>query len=283
MKWLHLLAGCLLASNLHAADSMKIQKDLPYAEIEGADPKSLMLDVYSPTSPGPHPVFVYVHGGGWKAGDKAQVGDKPAIFTAKGWSFVSINYRLLPAGRHPKNVEDVAAALAWVHDHIAESGGDPGRIFIMGHSAGAHLAALVATDEHPLKKAGKPLSIIKGVIPLDTRAYDVTRIPADAGAVKVFPADSEGQKDASPLHHVAAGKGIPPFLIAYSKGAQVVDVDLRRSVARDFQKKLNDAGIEATIAPAENLTHGQINQLFGTDQNPVTAQAWEFLKRLGEK
>ena len=83
------------------------------------------------------------------------------------------SYRLLPAGRHLANVNDVAAAIAWVHDHAAENGIDPDAIFVMGHSAGAHLAALVATNPAPLRKAGEPLGILKAAIPVDTMAYDI--------------------------------------------------------------------------------------------------------------
>ena len=99
--------------------------------------------------------MVYVHGGGWKRGDKSRVGEKVEFFTGRGWVFVSVNYRLLPEGAHPANVNDVARALAWVHDHATDYGGDPDRLFLMGHSAGAHLAALVATSEGASPRGGE--------------------------------------------------------------------------------------------------------------------------------
>ena len=119
------------------------------------------LDVYALNDAKRAPVMVYVHGGGWRRGDKSAVGRKAQFFTGLGWVLVSTNYRLLPEGKHPTNVQDVAQALAWVHDHVAEHGGDPERIFLMGHSAGAHLAALVATDERHLKAAGKTLALLR--------------------------------------------------------------------------------------------------------------------------
>jgi acetyl esterase/lipase len=114
------------------------------------------LDLYLPDAPSKAPVMVYIHGGGWAKGDKAAVGLKPAFFNGKGWIFVSVNYRLLPEGKHPANVGDVALALAKVHDQVAEKGGDPGKLFVMGHSAGAHLAALVAT----LASVGVPVHAV---------------------------------------------------------------------------------------------------------------------------
>lgn len=114
--------------------------------------------------------MIFVHGGGWRRGDKSAVVRKAAFFTGDGWLFVSVNYRLVPEGRHPTNVQDVANALAWVHNHSAEVGGDPDAICLMGHSAGAHLASLVATDERYLENAGHSLGILNGVIALDTQA-----------------------------------------------------------------------------------------------------------------
>ena len=144
----------------------------------GVEAKSHSLDVYAPKDAKHAPVIIFIHGGGWRNGDKSNpgVGSQPAAhFCAEGFVFVSINYRLTPAGKHPANIQDVAKAVAWVHDHIAEHGGDPAQINIMGHSAGAHLTALVATDETRLKAEGKPLSILKRAILLDTAAYDIPR------------------------------------------------------------------------------------------------------------
>ena len=111
------------------------------------DHPAQQLDIYHPKKTKDAPVMVYIHGGGWRRGDKDRVGEKAVFFNSKGWVFISANYRLLPEGRHPNNVDDVAKAIAWTHDNIKKYGGDPEEIFIMGHSAGAHLAALVVTHE----------------------------------------------------------------------------------------------------------------------------------------
>ncbi|MEB3186738.1 MAG: alpha/beta hydrolase, partial [bacterium] len=141
------------------------------------------LDVYgSRVTSMRRPVVVYVHGGGWRMGDKAhQMVDKPAYFNAQGYVFVSINYRLadpaLPVGKrpmHPDQVRDVASSLGWVRSNIARYGGDPSRIALIGHSAGAHLAALVASNPRFLNELRFPFSSLKGVIANDTASYDLT-------------------------------------------------------------------------------------------------------------
>ena len=97
------------------------------------------VDLYLPDASGPRPAVVYVHGGEWTKGDKAEVSFKPKFFTENGVVFVSTNYRLFPAAKHPAHASDVAAAVRWTVDHIAEYGGDPKKVVLMGHSAGCHL------------------------------------------------------------------------------------------------------------------------------------------------
>src|SRR5882724_7332783 len=127
----------------------KIRRGLPYAEPKN---ERQMLDVYAPTEGKNHPVVVWVHGGGWQAGDKKDVDKKPQAFVDKGFVFVSVNYRLLKDTVTIKQMgEDVAKAIRWVHDHAKDYGGDPDTMMVMGHSAGAQLAALVCTDDRYLK------------------------------------------------------------------------------------------------------------------------------------
>jgi len=261
------------------ASAATVKSDLAY----GDDPLQ-KLDVYLPDAPVKAPVMVYIHGGGWAKGDKAAVGAKPAFFNDKGWIFVSVNYRLLPEGKHPVNVNDVALAIAMVHNKAAEKGGDPDKIFVMGHSAGAHLAALVATDPKPLEKAGKTLSILKGVISLDTNAYDLPALVGTAAKPfydSVFGSDPAILRDASPRLHVAAGKNIPPFLICYSRGMGKNAEPVRSGAAESFRSSLEKAGIPAAVIDASDRNHGEINQWFGrADDAKVTGKAWAFLESL---
>ena len=272
-----LLFICLISPVLTFAGTVKF--DISY----GDDPLQ-KLDVYLPDQPVKAPVMVYIHGGGWMKGDKKAVGENPAFFNGKGWIFVSINYRLLPEGRHPENVNDVALAIAKIHDRAPEEGGDPEKIFVMGHSAGAHLAALVATDPRPLVKAGKSLGILKGTIALDTNAYDIPRLIAELPAelyTEVFGSDAAEQKDASPQFHVAVDKGISPFLICYSAGMGRRPQATRPIAANAFREVLDAAAIPAEVVDASDRNHGEINQWFGRDDDAkVTGKAWEFLSAL---
>src|SRR5262249_5003934 len=148
----------------------KIHRDLPYAEPKN---ERQLLDVYAPSEGTNHSIVFWIHGGGWKAGNKSGVQKKPQQFVAKGYVLFSTNYRFVPAVTVKEMTSDIAKAIRWVHDHAREYGGNPDSIFVMGHSAGAHLAALVCTDDRYLKAEGLSLSIIKGCVPVDTAVYDV--------------------------------------------------------------------------------------------------------------
>ena len=153
----------------------------------------------------------------------------------------------------------------------------------MGHSAGAHLAALVATSEAPLRKAGKSRKILKGVIPLDTNAYDIAKL-MDSGARfygEVFGDDPDLWKDASPITHVAEDAGIPPFLICYTRGMRQLMNPQRPVQANAFAEALRAAGIAAEVVDASDRNHGEINQRFGrADDEKVTGAAVKFLEAI---
>ena len=110
-----------------------VRRDIPYVK-DGHERQ--VLDVYSPAGAKGLPVVFWIHGGGWQTGDKSSVQVKPRAFVDKGFVFVSTNYRLLPDVDMGTIVRDVAKSIRWVHEHIAEYGGDPERLFVMGHSAG---------------------------------------------------------------------------------------------------------------------------------------------------
>ncbi len=260
-------------------------RDIRYAgDAETGSPLQC-LDVYTSEKAKAAPVMVYVHGGGWKRGDKRAVGRKAAFFVDSGFVFVSVNYRLLPEGRHPNNVDDLAAALGWVHDHVARYGGDPGAIFLMGHSAGCHLVSLVATDHRRLAKHGKSPAILRGVVANDTQTYDLPALIERAAGTAlyrdVFGTDPETQRDASPLHHVARGKHVPPFLILYSAGiAPGRENPGWRAQAEAFAAALRDAGVHAEVVDASDRTHAEINQRLGDLEDDVTGRVMSFINAI---
>ncbi len=204
-------------------------KDIPFASLPGVDPNLLSLDIYSmdPTmhpAPVNAPVIIYVHGGGGTRGDKAwprDLGEKPVFFPRKlGMLFVSVNYRLNEDGQYPAAQQDVANAVAWVHDHIAEYGGDPNNIVLAGHSAGAGLVSLVATNEAFLKNAGKDLSVLKGAITIDGGGFNGLRgVDTPEGRARLTERYGPNRSDweaASPLHIAARENNyIPAWLLLH--------------------------------------------------------------------
>jgi len=261
-------------------------RDVRYATAAGVDANLQSLDIYAPMGAKNAPVVVGFHGGGWRGGDKRSFGRLAEVFTPSGYVFVSGNYRVAPAATHPALAEDVAAALAWVQDHIAEHGGDPKRIFVTGHSAGAHLASLAAVDERHMKKAGKDLSLLKGAILLDAAGYDLAAYLASPEATagmtdmihQTFGKTEAGWHDGSPNAHVAPEKNIPPFLIVFG-GTQFGSATGAPALA----EKLKAAGV-----PAEAVKFPKSHQDFALDlQKPddsMTKLVMAFLaKHSGSK
>src|SRR5438552_9308797 len=221
-------ACCLLiaVACLSEARAQDVKRNLPYAEPAH---ERQVLDVYSPRGAKDLPVVFWIHGGGWQAGDKSSVQLKPQAFTDRGFVFVSTNYRLLPGVDMGTIVRDIAKSIRWVHDHIAEHGGDPNRLFVMGHSAGAQLAAFICTDDRYLKSEGLSLAMIQGCVPVDGDTYDVPAIietsetrrrvhglpQAKFGHREKFGNDPAKHRDFSAVTHVASNEGIAPFLILH--------------------------------------------------------------------
>lgn len=212
----HLLA-LFLAVSAFAAEPL-VTRDVFYTEAKN---KLQSLDVYAPPLGDQHPVVVWIHGGGWTKGDKAALQMKPQALVEKGYVLVSINYRLVPVVTLKDLMGDIASSIRWVRDHAKEHHGDPDRIVIMGHSAGAHLAALLCTDDRYLKAAGVPMNCLKGCVPLDVSAYDIPKRLKDGGDTpatsytNVFGTTEAEQREFSPVYFVAKDKAIPPFLLLH--------------------------------------------------------------------
>jgi arylformamidase len=270
------LALISVASTLTAAE-MKVTRDVPY--VTPASPRRL-LDVYAPAEGKDRPVVVWIHGGGWRQGDKAAVQQKPQAFVDRGFVFVSINYRFVPQVTIKEMTGDVAKAIRWVHDHAGEHGGDGKRLFVMGHSAGAHLAALVCTDDRYLQAEGLPLSIVKGCVPVDTAAYDVPRRFAESPAGKgeagraIFGSDEAMHRELSPITYAGKVKQIPPFLILH-----VADRPDSTAQSIAFAAALKKADVEATLVPGEGKTHGTINSELGRSDDKPTQALFDFMDK----
>ncbi|MCA8940392.1 MAG: alpha/beta hydrolase [Planctomycetes bacterium] len=257
-------------------------KALPAYDLAYGEHEKHKLDIYGPSERASQPIMLYVHGGAWAIGDKRAVHSKAEYFVDKGWLFISINYRLTPEVVHPEHVRDTAKAIAWVLDNIAAYGGDAKQLYLMGHSAGAHLVSLVATDERRLAEWGKGLSDIKGVISNDINAYDlvdlISRQPMEL-YTRPFGTDPETLRDASPMHHLAKGKGIPPFLITRSRGMSMRVNPNRELAAEGFAKALRAVDVEASVFDGSDRSHGEINHRIGQADDDLTALIWETLQR----
>jgi arylformamidase len=278
--------GLGLASITHA---QTVTTSLPYAQPPN---ERQMLDVYAPANAKKLPVVFWIHGGGWVVGDKTSVQVKPKAFVDKGFVFVSTNYRFLPKVDMESIVRDIASSLHWVHDHIGEYGGDPNRILVMGHSAGAQLAALICTDDRYLKAEGLSLAIIKGCVPLDGDTYDVPLIIETAAArrkalgqpdpkfghYEKFGNDPAKHRDLSAVNHVSRDKGIPPFLILH-----VSDDPNTTAQAQRLASVLSEAGISTTRFGAKNTNHTKLNDKLGLADDPATKELFAFVDKLLKK
>lgn len=265
--------------------------DVRYDEIEGVDPNLLSLDLYLPeVSEGctPVPVVAYVHGGGFTIGDKRhKVLDKVALANGEGWAFASINYRLSPRPpdlddpdrvKYPDHNRDIAAALGWLHDHAAEVGVDAARIALMGHSAGAFLVALQATEPSFNDAVGLDATDIVCTIPLDTSTFDIRIARGNRRAAHVmyrnaFGDDPEVREAASPLVQADPNEGTGPFLLVTRLP------EGRDRGARDFAAALDAVGIEVQILNAVGYTHAEVNDAVGRPgETVVTPTLTEFLR-----
>jgi arylformamidase len=243
----------------------------------GPDPKQ-RLDLVRPAGVAKAPVLLFVHGGGWSIGDKSQAAGNKAVWAnSKGWAFASANYRLVPQATVEQQAADVASAIAWLRTNAAREGLDPDRIVLMGHSAGAHLAALVGTDPQYLKTAGVQLSAVKGVVLLDGAGYDVpTQASAEMNIVKpmydaAFGTDPKRQAALSPTRHAAA-PNVARWLI--------LPTERRRdsqAQSKGLAEALNRAGLSATVVAVPGESHGSLNKGLGEPGDFATEQVERFM------
>lgn len=281
-----LAAGLPLAAQECAPAPARNLLDVPYVLRPGTAVRLTSLDAYVPARADgcvPAPAIVWVHGGGWRAGDKSNgVRDKIAFAHALGAAFVSVNYRLSPDPprldaparvKWPDHPRDVAAALAFVRARGGEVGIDPERLALLGHSAGAHLVADVATDPAFFAEHGFGLDAVRCTASLDTQAYDLLAAQAaweEEGAVlyeNAFGSDPELLRRASPQTHVAPGQGIAPMLVVFRGAAE------RQALQLGFAGALSAAGVPTTLLDATSLTHGEVSERIGQPGDTIMTPA----------
>jgi acetyl esterase/lipase len=243
----------------------------------GSNPKQ-RLDLVKPVGVTKAPLLLFVRGGGWSIGDKAHAAPEKARWAnSRGWAFASANYRLVPQATVEQQVADVASAIAWLRANAAKEGLDPDRIVLMGHSAGAHLVALVGTDPRYLQTAGVPMSAIKGVVLLDGAGYDVpSQASAEMNLVKpmyeaAFGSDPKRQAALSPTRNAAA-PNVARWLILPIERRQD-----SQAQSKGLAEALNRGGASASVVVVPGESHGSLNKGLGESGHFATGQVESFL------
>jgi acetyl esterase/lipase len=249
-----------------AADgpNVRVVRDVPY--LSDGSPKHT-LDVYVPEGRRGGPVIVSLYGGGLTAGDKNQQAFVGQRFASAGIVTAVVNYRLTPEVSHPAHARDAAASIAWVKSHAADYGGDPNQLFVIGHSAGAYLTALIATDERYLAAEHLALSSLRGVVPVSAFYWIERPDVAPARDKRIWGADPTKWPDASPAQHLH--NHVPPMLILYADG----DDGWRRDQNTEAAKALKAAG----------NTHVEIAQIGGRTHNSIWSRMSEANDEAAER
>jgi len=252
-----------------APDSTKveIQKDIPYVDLPTDEAKQ-KLDLYIPKGVAKPPVLLFMHGGAWRFGDRNLYFGFGTRFASQGILVIVPSYRLAPKFPHPAQIEDTAAAFAWVVKNIEKYGGDSSRIFVAGHSAGGHLVALLTLDESHLKPHGLSPKLIRGTI-AHSGVYDLVVI-GDSQA-SVFGNNAGVRRKGSPLFHIK--EATAPFLVGYCQW----DYPTLPAQAREFCATLQAAGTKAELIYVPNENH--ISEMLSilNDQDPLFKSALPFI------
>jgi acetyl esterase/lipase len=221
-----------------------LTRDIPYAQ----DARHT-LDICRPRGAAVAPVVVFFYGGGWRSGSKRLYRYVARALARRGYVAVLPDYRIYPEVRYPDFLVDGAAAVRWTKDNVARFGGDPQKIFLMGHSAGAHIAAMLAVDPVWLRKTGlAPDRDIAGLIGL-AGPYDF--LPLRDQTLKIIFGGAD-RPETQPICHVAPG--VPPALLVTGDADKVVDP----GNSTRFADRLRAAGNDATALIYPRVGHFNI-------------------------
>ncbi len=256
--------------------SVRVVRDVDYvANADYPDGKD-RLDIYIPDGARNAPVIFSIHGGALEAGDRREERFVGQRFAGAGYVTVVISYRLSPAVSHPAHIQDVAAAFAWVARNIASHGGDPGRILVIGHSAGAYLAMLLAADPRWLAVHQLSPRAIAGVAPVSGFYWVDREGVGPDRPTYVWGSDRKGWVDASPAKYLRAD--MPPVLLLDTDG----DEAWRQRQKAAFAEALRAAGNkDVTVHKVRGRTHMSVWTEMNDDESEETSsQILRFAKRL---
>jgi acetyl esterase/lipase len=251
-----------------------VEKDIPYAD--GGDEQK--LDLYLPREKG-FATVVFTYGGGWHSGSRKSVAAVGETLQGLGFGCALLSHRLSPRDKFPAQADDVSAGFAWVKRHIADRGGDPGHVFLAGHSSGAQLSLLLATDPRYLAKHELSPADVGGVVGLSSPVDLEPRkdgqgfgnvLMAGRGA-DVFSRNADVMKDASPIQHVS--KGLPPVLLVVGER----DFPMLEGDARAFVQKAKDLDRPAALFVARGCDHMGVVKALVEGKSTVQEQVVKFL------
>ena len=206
-----------------------------------------LLDIYSPARKKARaPVVVFFYGGGWETGDRESYLFAGAALAARGFVTAIPDYRLYPAVRFPGFIEDAAAAVGWVRDNADRFGGDPDRMVLMGHSAGAYIAAMLGLDGRWLRPFDISPRRLRGLVGL-SGPYDF--LPLHSATLKSIFGAGEGLADTQPINFV--GNGVPSAFLATSRRDRYVDPGNTRRLA----ERIGQHGGRVTVKVYDRLSH----------------------------
>jgi acetyl esterase/lipase len=238
-----------------------VELDVPYAE--GGDQHK--LDLYLPEQRG-FTTIVFTYGGGWRTGSRKSVTRIGEQLQRLGFGCALLSHRLGPKDKFPAQAEDVAAAFAWVKKNIGAKGGDPKRVVLMGHSSGAHLSLLLATDPRYLARHKLSPADIAAVVGLST-PVDLEPRPDTRGF-------GDALKAASPIQHVS--KDLPPtLLVVGDKDLPMLERDARR-----FAEKAKEAGRGVTTFVGKGCDHMGVVRSLLEDRSAIREKVLAFLKNV---
>lgn len=222
----------------------------------GSDPAQkleMIVPADSAARKGPLPIVVFIHGGGWRSGDPHDYRFIARALVPEGYAVVLAGYRLYPKAQYPGMLEDGAAALRWVADNAAAQGGDPQRIVLMGHSAGAYNAVMLGLDQRWLAARGLSADALRGVVGL-AGPYDF--YPFDSAATKLSFGKAPDPEETQPVAHARAGG--PPLLLVH--GTADTRVRPRNSVG--LARTMTRAGAPTQAVLLDGVTHEGLIMLF---------------------
>lgn len=251
--------------------------DLSYTQ--GEKDHAHLFDLYLPAkSKLKPPLLIFIHGGAWVSGDKSQISFIGQTLVKEGIAVALINYRLSNSGvnPHPAHTQDAGAAVRWLLSQSEKYGFDPKRVFVGGHSAGAHISALLDLDSEFLKSDQKK---IKGFIGIDG-IYDIPKIVQDFPQYKTefiqtaFGTQSKKWEEASPQLKKISNHA--PWLIIHSTGDEMVNM----VQAKEFVDTLRLNGVNVEFSDPKTLSHNAVITKIPEAGNPITEAILNFMRRI---